>query len=738
VKIPTTVSAAAEYYAASFGWRVFPLYEMTSAGICSCKYGAECTTPGKHPRISTPKDSGKHPATSDLKQVKEWWRKWPKANIGVWLENSNLIVLDIDRNEKKDGYAGLEEIMAYERVSKIPETLACVTPSGGRHLYFQFCEGVPNRANALGPGLDTWHSAHYVIVPPSNHVKGIYAWENGIAIPAIFPEWLKPKPRGVDTKRGRGRPAKERLNPNDSDDVERLKYALKHVDATNRDTWVLVGFALARAFKWSDVGFAIYDAWSATAHNYDPAKTHEQYYKQSKIIPPDPITTASIFEWAKKHPDYSPPVIVRDLDHYKVGQAVVAFYKDKTGEDPVHAHGSLWLVKDGLWLERSLEAVAMDVGRMFGGGKFVKRTSDFRSIAQVAAQLCEDQRFFETAAVGIAGQSGFWRVTDDGKIRQEELTAAHRQRLRVAEDPDPKKKPVMFLKLLREAFEGHEPEAQTQLMQQLVGCAITRSLWRHMIAGLLLGASKSGKSTVLTFLKSVFSPDQISATSPQRWDQEYYVADLAGKALNTVGELDSKHPIPGGAFKQVVGRDVIQGRHPTHRPFTFVCQAAHFFNCNVTPPTNDRSDAFFNRWRIIYFANSKPPPQRIGNLDQQLIAKETGAFLWWALMGAAQVMKSGDIMETNTHRERLARWRQANNSAIAFLRDQRECKLDAEAGEYGQQLFERYRAWAVSAGLVPFGRNGFYENIDAAAGEIGILPKLLDHQQYYEGVKLTN
>ena len=305
--LPKTVAKAAEFYASQFGWRVFPLYDIGPGGVCSCKAGADCRTPGKHPRIAIPSgDGAKHPATSDVEQIKKWWKKWPNANIGVWLEGSNTIVLDIDKNEKKDGFQGLKDIMAFEGQAQLPSTLTCNTPSGGKHLYFKFCDGVPNKANSLGPGLDTWHSAHYVIVPPSTHMKGIYAWADGPDAPADYPVWLKPKQRGADpiAKKGKGRPARERIDPKDPDDIERLQHALKYVDSSARDPWVLIGFALARAFDWSDLGFEIYDAWSKTAHNYDEKKTREQYFKQSKIVPVNPITTASIFEWAKKHPDY--------------------------------------------------------------------------------------------------------------------------------------------------------------------------------------------------------------------------------------------------------------------------------------------------------------------------------------------------------------------------------------------------------------------------------------------------
>jgi hypothetical protein len=351
--LPASVAPAAEFYASQLGWRVFPLYEMGAAGVCSCAKGAECRVPGKHPRVSIPSgEHAVHPATTNVEQIRAWWKKWPNANIGVWLEGSNTIILDIDKNDKKDGFKGLQEIMAHENQTTLPPTLCCKTPSGGEHHYFEFCEGVPNKANSLGPGLDTWHSGHYVILPPSNHVKGVYQWADlAVAGIAPYPDWLKPKSRSTTEASGgiggpakRGRPAKERLDPNDPEDVERLTHALQYVDHTNREIWVAVGFAIARAFDWSDLGFSVYDEWSAKAHNYDEKKTREQYFKQSKVVPSKPITTASIFEWARQHQDYktwSPAddrpyeIKERDADHL----GVLVEMGDIIGDFPIYQRG---------------------------------------------------------------------------------------------------------------------------------------------------------------------------------------------------------------------------------------------------------------------------------------------------------------------------------------------------------------------------------------------------------------
>ncbi|MGH2755877.1 MAG: bifunctional DNA primase/polymerase, partial [Actinomycetota bacterium] len=68
------VEAALRY--AQRGWRVFPLHGLVK-GACTC--GRSCSSPGKHPLVRR----GLYEATTDAHAIKEWWRRWRSANIGV-------------------------------------------------------------------------------------------------------------------------------------------------------------------------------------------------------------------------------------------------------------------------------------------------------------------------------------------------------------------------------------------------------------------------------------------------------------------------------------------------------------------------------------------------------------------------------------------------------------------------------------------------------------------------------
>lgn len=148
--------AAALAYAERLGWPVFPL----------------C---GKVPAIRG--GNGCLDATTDAGQIAEWWREYPRANVGIAAgERSGFWVLDVDpRHGGGDSLAELEL-----QHGQLPATVEQITGSGGRHLLFRHEPKHPvrNRAGIVRPGLDTRDTGGYIVVAPSIHPNTgcAYAW----------------------------------------------------------------------------------------------------------------------------------------------------------------------------------------------------------------------------------------------------------------------------------------------------------------------------------------------------------------------------------------------------------------------------------------------------------------------------------------------------------------------------------------------------------------------------------
>lgn len=108
-------------------------------------------------------------ATCDEDQVREWWTRWPDANIGIsttkYGENAALLVVDVDTKGDKRGD---EEILRLELEGReLPETYRVDTPTGGWHLYYVVQVAVKQGADVLARGVDIRSRGGYVVAPGS-------------------------------------------------------------------------------------------------------------------------------------------------------------------------------------------------------------------------------------------------------------------------------------------------------------------------------------------------------------------------------------------------------------------------------------------------------------------------------------------------------------------------------------------------------------------------------------------
>lgn len=148
------------------------------------------------PRQKTPMVANwQNLATTDEKQIREWWTAWPDANIGIACGLSGLTVVDVDAKNGNDGLDVWNALCIKHRIAD--ETVTAHTPSGGLHLYYRTPENVDlhNTAGRLGVGIDTRSNGGYVVAPPSVTDVGAYRWDkqqhNFLTLPDVLIDLLK-------------------------------------------------------------------------------------------------------------------------------------------------------------------------------------------------------------------------------------------------------------------------------------------------------------------------------------------------------------------------------------------------------------------------------------------------------------------------------------------------------------------------------------------------------------------
>ena len=112
-----------------------------------------------------------------MKQVKEWWKTFPDAQIGIISGKlSNITVVDVE--------AGGDW-------SYLPETLTVKTGGGGRHFIYRYCEGIKNKAR-IKELTDFRSEGGYIVAAGSTSSKGTYDIVKAM-VPQEFPLHLFPE-----------------------------------------------------------------------------------------------------------------------------------------------------------------------------------------------------------------------------------------------------------------------------------------------------------------------------------------------------------------------------------------------------------------------------------------------------------------------------------------------------------------------------------------------------------------
>ncbi|MHB1509152.1 MAG: sigma-70 family RNA polymerase sigma factor [Acidimicrobiales bacterium] len=146
------------------GWRVLPLNGISERGTCTCRQGADCSSPGKHPLVN----DWRKAATTDTATITGWFDHWPRANLGL-VTGEIFDVIDIDSDE------GIEQVkLALSRddlraLSATPHVRTGRQESGW-HYYVE-PTGLRQGAKLL-PGVDIRTVGGYVVAPPSRHISG--------------------------------------------------------------------------------------------------------------------------------------------------------------------------------------------------------------------------------------------------------------------------------------------------------------------------------------------------------------------------------------------------------------------------------------------------------------------------------------------------------------------------------------------------------------------------------------
>lgn len=649
---------------AAQGRAVFPLWWRYEDGRCACGLPL-CGSPGKHPRIS----KGFHVATTDKKQIRAWWTRWPHANIGMATGRpSGLVVLDVDED------VGIKSMNKIDE--PVPDTYTVVTQGGGLHLYFKAPDHEVRGRIRFLPGLDLRGDGGYVVVPPSP------GYEVAFDAPVADYDWLHKLLRSTvfsRIARSKGPLKIPKRIPEGQRHHVLFRYACRLRQAGQEEEEILEAVLKLNEERCDPPEDL--DVLAAQVEDVClryPKGPEEEHRRYDEVGLVDRIR----MELASPEAD---SISTRE-QHWFYDQGVWT----PLGDDGVAAFLHAW--KDEVY------HTADDRVRTFR-----PTITKINNVSRHIKLIDYREHFFDDRPRCLAFSNGV--VFPDGTLVGH--SSDHRLQFARPEDYDPDAECPLWEAFLDVTFAGPDSDAKKAILQEFAGAALFGAAPRYEKAMILVGPGANGKSVILKVMEGMMPPGSVTAIPPHDMHQEYRRAMLATSLLNIVSEVPSKELKESESIKAIISGDVIEGRQIREKEFRFRPAAAHLFAANMLPDVNDFTFGFRRKWLILTCPNTVAPDDQVPDLGGKMLDYELQGILRWAVDGMIRVERQGGYTKCKASDKEVMTWLRASDPVADFVEEC--CTIDN--GEFTDRMaaYHKYAVWCPSRGRPRMARRKFFK-----------------------------
>lgn len=296
---------------------------------------------------------------------------------------------------------------------------------------------------------------------------------------------------------------------------------------------------------------------------------------------------------------------------------------------------------------------------------------------------------------------------------------------------DPRATCPNWIKFLQTVFVTPEGKPDMELItvtQEAFGYSLTA--YTHLRASFwVIGPTASGKSTLLKVLIIMSGTGHQAIDLDAMKDNQYQMADVAGKRLVTFTEPDARSPLADGQYKRLVSSDTISARQIHGKPFNFIPQCKLWGAMNDTPRVLDRSDAVYGRIIILPMLNSIPKEKWDLSIDDKLKAELPGIFNW-AMQGLRRLQAQGAFTRASQSEQARDDYKAENDAEATYVGER------LERGERyfiaANELYQDYKNWCEENGFKPKNRS----NVSKDWKRLGLTAKRETAGNFYHGARL--
>ena len=241
-----------------------------------------------------------------------------------------------------------------------------------------------------------------------------------------------------------------------------------------------------------------------------------------------------------------------------------------------------------------------------------------------------------------------------------------------------------------------------------IGYLLTADSTMH-VALLLVGDGRNGKSTFLKLCQYILGKDNYTSV-PINLTKAFQLAIMYGKLANISSDLPPKRVLDTDILKQMIAGDSVHAEYKNKDGFTYEPFIRFMFACNEIPASDDRSDGFKERFKVVPFSNSF-----ITNPDPYLLSKlttpgELSGLLNKALEAWSKAKAIGAFSKSVALDKGKQLFAEAIDHVQIFLSENTISGDDFKAVK--KDLFLVYQNWCKNVNFSkPYTRNNFNKQI---------------------------
>jgi len=233
---------------------------------------------------------------------------------------------------------------------------------------------------------------------------------------------------------------------------------------------------------------------------------------------------------------------------------------------------------------------------------------------------------------------------------------------------------------------------------------------------LLIGGGNNGKGTFLRLCSSALPNSAITAIDPKMLATNRFTsAELFGKTLNVVGDIERFTFNATAEIKKLTGEDVLYAERKNGHPFTFTSEATMLFSGNKIPQSRDTSHGWFRRWLIVPMNKKIQGPPDPG-IELRLRAELEGVLVK-AVEGLMLAMSNGAFNEPEACRKALEAYEYSCNSSAFFINECIEFSADFRSPIGKNQLMDSYSDFCKERKLEIDSKSQFYSELEQRGGD---------------------